>query len=85
MATPCEKLAASFELLHKLQSAHSAALRAKDMPPTHRQRLKANGFLRAVMKGWYAPSSARRKGRRQHGLVCLLLALRCRLFENTLR
>jgi hypothetical protein len=26
------------------------------MPRTHRERLKANGFLREVMKGWYVPS-----------------------------
>ena len=26
------------------------------MPRTYRERLKANGFLREVMKGWYVPS-----------------------------
>src|SRR5215470_4644541 len=57
MTTPSEKLAESLELLHKLQNANSAAaIRAKDMPRTHRERLKANGFLREVMKGWYVPS-----------------------------
>ena len=56
MATPSEKLAESLELLHKLQNANgAAAMRAKDMPRTHRERLKANGFLREVMKGWYVP------------------------------
>jgi len=57
MATPSEKLAESLGLLHKLQNAHgAAAIRAKDMPRTHRERLKANGFLREVMKGWYVSS-----------------------------
>ena len=57
MATPSAKLAESLELLHKLQNANgAAAIRAKDMPRTHRVRLSANGFLREVMKGWYVPS-----------------------------
>jgi len=57
MATPSEKLAESLELLHKLQNANgAAAIPAKDMPRTHRERLRANGFLREVMKGWYVPS-----------------------------
>jgi fido (protein-threonine AMPylation protein) len=57
MATPSERLAESLELLHKLQNANrAAAIRAKDMPRTHRERLRANGFLREVMKGWYVPS-----------------------------
>jgi Fic family protein len=57
MARPSEKLAQSLELLHKLQNANgAAAIRAKDLPRTHRERLKANGFLREVMKGWYVPS-----------------------------
>ena len=55
MATPSEKLAESLELVHKLQNANgAAATRAKDMPRTHRERLRTNGFLREVMKGWYA-------------------------------
>src|SRR6201988_1932892 len=57
MAQPSEKLAGSLELLHKLQNANgAAAIQARDMPRTHRERLKANGFLREVMKGWYVPS-----------------------------
>jgi len=57
MATPSEKLAESLQRLHKLQNVNgAAAIRAKDMPRTHRERLKANGFLREVMKGWYVPS-----------------------------
>jgi fido (protein-threonine AMPylation protein) len=57
MASPPEKLAQSLEILHRLQNANgAAAIRAKDMTRTHRERLLANGFLREVMKGWYIPS-----------------------------
>ncbi len=58
MASPSEKLARSLETLHKIQkNAHStAAIRARDMTRTHRERLLANGFLQQVMKGWYMPS-----------------------------
>jgi fido (protein-threonine AMPylation protein) len=57
MASPSEKLAQSLEILHRLQNANgAAAIRAKDMTRTHRERLLANGFLREVIKGWYIPS-----------------------------
>ena len=57
MATPSEKLAQSLEILHGLQNANgAAAIRARDMSRTHRERLLANGFLREVIKGWYIPS-----------------------------
>src|ERR1017187_3393590 len=57
MLSPSEKLAQSLEVLHRLQHANgAAAIRAKDMTRTHRERLLANGFLREVMKGWYIPS-----------------------------
>jgi len=57
MASPSEKLAQSLEILHRLQNANgAAAIRAKDISRTHRERLLANGFLREVMKGWYIPS-----------------------------
>lgn len=57
MASPSEKLAQSLEILHGLQSANgAAAVRARDMTRTHRERLLANGFLREVIKGWYIPS-----------------------------
>jgi len=63
MASPSEKLADSLRRLHRLQNANgAAAIRAKDMPRTHRERLKANGFLREVMKGWYVPSRPDEKG-----------------------
>ena len=57
MSTPSEKLAESLEILHKLQNANgAAAIRARDLTRTHRERLLKNGFLREVMKGWYIAS-----------------------------
>lgn len=57
MSRSSEKLAQSLEVLHGLQNAHgAAAIRARDMSRTHRERLVANGFLREVIKGWYIPS-----------------------------
>jgi hypothetical protein len=51
MATPSEKLAESLEVLHKLQNAdRAAAIRARDLTRTHRERLLKNGFLKEVMK-----------------------------------
>ena len=56
MAAPADKLAASLAVLKELQDAGLVALRATDMTRTHRERLLRNGFIREVMKGWYAPS-----------------------------
>lgn len=57
MASPSQKLAESLEILHGLQNAQgAAAIRARDMTRTHRERLLANGFLQEVIKGWYIPS-----------------------------
>ncbi len=57
MATPSEKLAESLEVLRGLQNENgAAAIRAKDISRTHRERLIENGFLQEVMKGWYIPS-----------------------------
>ena len=57
MATPSEKLADSLEILHGLQNANgAAAIRARDITRTHRERLLKHGFLEEVIKGWYIPS-----------------------------
>ena len=57
MATPPEKLAQSLEILRKLQTSKgAAAIRARDLSRTHRERLLAIGFLQEVIKGWYIPS-----------------------------
>ena len=56
MPSPSEKLAESLDVLHGLQRAGGgAAIRARDLTRTHRERLVANGFLREVIKGWYIP------------------------------
>jgi hypothetical protein len=79
MARPPKKLAQSLEALHKLQTEDgAAAIRAKDLPRTHRERLLRNGFLQGGHKGLVYPEPARRRERREHGVVCLVLAvLRC--------
>lgn len=57
MVTPSDKLAESMEVLHSLQKdGGGAAIRARDMTRTHRERLMASGFLREVIKGWYIPT-----------------------------
>jgi fido (protein-threonine AMPylation protein) len=57
LASPSDKLAESLEVLHALQAANgAAAIRAREMTRTHRERLLANGFLREVVKGWYIPT-----------------------------
>ena len=57
MATPSEKLAESLDVLHRLQVAGGgAAIRARALTRTHRERLVTNGFLRKVIKGWYIPA-----------------------------
>jgi len=57
MPAPSEKLAQSLEILGKLQNSKAgAAIRARDLSRTHRERLLANGFLQEVIKGWYIPS-----------------------------
>ena len=53
MATPKEKLAESLEALRALQDRAVVAIRAADLKRVHRERLLKNGFLQAVMKGWY--------------------------------
>jgi hypothetical protein len=77
MATPSEKLAESLEVLHKLQNGvGAAAIRARDLTRTHRERLLKNGFLQEVMKGWYIPSRPDDGKGESTALVCLVLAFR---------
>ncbi len=56
MASPSEKLAESLEVLQKLQDRGVVAIRSRDLTRTHRERLTRNGFLQAVIKGWYIPT-----------------------------
>jgi len=57
MSAPHQQLAKSLELLRLLQEQGRVALRTKELPRLHRERLLKNGFIRAVMRGWYVPSS----------------------------
>ena len=56
MANPHEKLAQSLEALRALQERGVVAVRSGDLTRTDRERLVKNGFLQAVMKGWYIPA-----------------------------
>ena len=56
MAAPSEKLARSLEALKDLQDRDVVAIRSSDLGRIDRERLVANGFLQAVIKGWYIPS-----------------------------
>lgn len=54
MATPSEKLARALMELQKLQSNRDiAVIKAADLKAAHKQLLKANGFIKDVIKGWY--------------------------------
>lgn len=50
MATPKELLAASLEVLHRTE--RDGVVRSSKISRTHRERLKRNGFLEEVTKGW---------------------------------
>ena len=56
MAAPSEKLARSLQALKDLQDRGVVAIRSSDLGRIDRERLVANGFLQAVIKGWYIPS-----------------------------
>jgi hypothetical protein len=54
MATPSEKLAEALSELQKLQKDRNVAvIKASDLKTTYKQLLKANGFIKDVIKGWY--------------------------------
>ncbi|MEN6455404.1 MAG: Fic family protein [Prolixibacteraceae bacterium] len=54
MATPSEKLAQALMELQKLQrNGNIAVIKAADLKTAHKQLLKANGFIKDVIKGWY--------------------------------
>jgi hypothetical protein len=53
MATPNEKLAASLKLLKQAQDRGQHVFQAGDFTRTHRERLRAAGFLADVVKGWF--------------------------------
>ena len=57
MATPGEKLAASLEVLQKLQDQKLVGIKATDLSRVNKERLLQQGFIREVFKGWYIPVS----------------------------
>jgi fido (protein-threonine AMPylation protein) len=56
MAAPSARLAASLEVLKRLQDQGIAAIRSTELGRTHRERLLRAGFIAEVMKGWYIPT-----------------------------
>ena len=56
MPQPSEKLAESLAALQMLQERGVVAIRSKDLSRTHRERLRRNGFLQQITKGWYIPA-----------------------------
>ena len=61
MTLPSEKLAGSLDVLRSLQERGVVAVRAADLPRSHRERLVRHGFLLPVMKGWYVAGSPDRR------------------------
>lgn len=53
MATPAEKLAESLKVLQTIQKNGIVAIKSKDLSRTNKDRLKTNGFIREVIRGWY--------------------------------
>ncbi|MGF1583805.1 MAG: Fic family protein [Bacteroidales bacterium] len=54
MATPREKLAQALKALQELQHDNDITIiKADDLMTPHKKVLRANGFLREVIKGWY--------------------------------
>ena len=61
MTPPTEKLAGSLDLLRSLQERGVVAVRAADLPRSHRERLVRHGFLRSVIRGWYVAAAPDRR------------------------
>ena len=57
MTPPSEKLAGSLDALRSLQERGVVAVRAADLPRSHRERLVRHGFLLPVIKGWFVAAS----------------------------
>lgn len=57
MAVPSAKLAASLAKLHALQADGRRVFQSDELPRVHRERLRTQGFLRVVMKGWIIATS----------------------------
>src|SRR4051812_41301783 len=57
MATPGEKLAASLAQLSALQGDGRRVFGSDEIQRVHRERLRKQGFLRVIMKGWMMADS----------------------------
>lgn len=57
MATPSKKLAASLAKLQALQADGRRVFQSDELPRVHRERLRTQGFLRVLMKGWLIATS----------------------------
>jgi fido (protein-threonine AMPylation protein) len=57
MATPSSKLAASLSKLQALQLDGRRVFESDELQRVHRERLRKQGFLRTVMKGWMIATS----------------------------
>ncbi|OFW11824.1 MAG: cell filamentation protein Fic [Acidobacteria bacterium RIFCSPLOWO2_02_FULL_67_36] len=57
MPSPPEKLAEALTALQALQKAGRRVIQSGELSRAHRERLRANGFLQEVMKGWLTSSS----------------------------
>lgn len=53
MPSPNEKLAASLAILQDRQGTDRHVFRSGEFEREHRERLKRNGFLRPIIKGWF--------------------------------
>ncbi|MGM0378082.1 MAG: cell filamentation protein Fic, partial [Bacteroidota bacterium] len=54
MATPQEKLAQALAALQKLQQDNDVVIiHSDDLTALHKKLLKANGFIKEVIRGWY--------------------------------
>lgn len=64
MATPGEKLAESLQALKELQDKDNSLViyGTTQLSRTHRDRLKLNGWLQEVLKGWYIVSKPSTEG-----------------------
>lgn len=64
MATPGEKLAESLQALKELQDKDNSLViyGTTQLSRTHRDRLKMNGWLQEVLKGWYIVSKPGTEG-----------------------
>jgi hypothetical protein len=57
MAIPSTKLAGSLSKLEALQADRRRVFQSNELPRIHRERLRTQGFLRVVMKGWIIATS----------------------------